>query len=78
MMSVCDRPSPDLLSGTPGYSRPRARTSGGRTRGSSRCSRKPLRTRGDGWWEKRRGLGFCCGVWWFRLGVVVADEAVLG
>jgi hypothetical protein len=69
MMSVCDQPSPDLLVGTPGCSRPRARTSGGRTKGSSRCSRKPLRRRGgDG---GGLGWGLVFEGWWFRLAAAV-------
>jgi hypothetical protein len=65
MMSVYDQPSPDLLVGTPGCSRPRARTFGGRTKGSSRCSRKPLWRRGGG-----DGDGGCVGVgiWYLKGG----------
>jgi hypothetical protein len=40
---VYARPSPGLLADTPGCSKQTAPTSGGRTKGSSRCSRKPLR-----------------------------------
>jgi hypothetical protein len=49
--SAYARPSPDLLADRPGCSRPKAPTSGGRTRGSSRYSRKPLL-----WWEDVLGV----------------------
>jgi hypothetical protein len=63
----CDQPSPCLLACKLDCSTQKAQTSGGRTKGSSRCSRKPL---------QRRCEQLDSGTVLFK--VLDADEAVLG